>query len=151
MASSYVKKGWNPKSTGKRFACGEQHPNWKCGISKIDNYDQLRYIGKRKEAMTKRNRNRTKEQMKDWFIKSKYGISLREYEKMYKKQKGLCAICGEEETRKNRHTSVCRLHIDHDHITKKIRGLLCHKCNNGLGNFRDNPEFLLIAIQYLRR
>ena len=63
----------------------------------------------------------------------------------------VCAICGKKETRKSRYGGICKLHIDHDHKTKKIRGLLCHKCNNGLGNFRDNIENLDRAKKYLER
>lgn len=40
--------------------------------------------------------------------------------------------------------------VDHDHITKRIRGSLCHRCNMGLGHFRDNPELLELAAMYLR-
>jgi len=51
-----------------------------------------------------------------------------------------CQICG----------SVQRLSIDHCHASKHIRGILCSKCNTGLGLFRDNPDFLLGAINYLK-
>ena len=40
--------------------------------------------------------------------------------------------------------------VDHDHVTKRIRGSLCHRCNMGLGHFRDNPELLELAAMYLR-
>ena len=50
-----------------------------------------------------------------------------------------CTICGDE----------TNLVVDHDHKTDQIRGLLCNRCNKGLGLFRDNPEFLLYARIYL--
>lgn len=53
-----------------------------------------------------------------------------------------CAICGENKTE-----ILC---VDHDHKTGVIRGVLCKKCNLGLGMFRDNPEYLATAIEYLR-
>jgi hypothetical protein len=140
----------NPNSIGRPFKKGLEHPNWKGGVSLSPNYEKIRYCGRRKEDITKRNRNRTKEQMKDGFIKSVYGITLKDYEEMFEKQRGVCAICGNPETRKSRYSGICRLTIDHNHITKNVRGLLCHKCNNGLGNFVDNPEILLKAISYLK-
>lgn len=60
-------------------------------------------------------------------------------------QKGVCAICGMPESSKG----SSRLAVDHDHITNKVRGLLCTKCNTGLGVFVDNTLFLSKAIEYL--
>lgn len=56
-------------------------------------------------------------------------------------QHGRCAIC--------RKSSKRRLHMDHDHKTKLVRGLLCGKCNKGLGLFNDTIDLLNRAIQYL--
>jgi len=50
-----------------------------------------------------------------------------------------CVICGAAET----------LVVDHDHVTGKVRGMLCNHCNRGLGHFRDNPTLLEFAAQYL--
>jgi hypothetical protein len=68
------------------------------------------------------------------------------YIKLYKEQDGKCAICGckQEENKK-------RFCIDHCHSSHHIRGLLCNRCNTGIGMFLDNPEFLLSAIKYLKR
>lgn len=76
-------------------------------------------------------------------LKCKYGITQEQYEKMLLSQNGVCAICF------NPSADDRRLHIDHCHTTNKIRGLLCHKCNNGLGIFRDNPTILQSAVDYL--
>ena len=86
---------------------------------------------------------------KNSFIKSTYGITLEDFDAMMETQNGVCAICGQEETRKNKHTRVCRLSIDHDHETGVVRGLLCSNCNFALGGFRDDIELLESAIQYL--
>lgn len=59
---------------------------------------------------------------------------------MFEKQHGRCQICGEQE----------RLVIDHDHETGLMRGLLCYRHNTGIGLFKDNPEHLLKAADYLR-
>lgn len=80
-----------------------------------------------------------------------YNITVGEVNAMNKKQKGLCAICGKPESRKNplHKNKICTLSIDHDHKTEQFRGLLCIKCNFGLGHFDDDPELLLKAIKYL--
>lgn len=81
---------------------------------------------------------------KDIQLKLRYGISLEEYEKRVAAQNG-CDICGGEcSTGRN-------LSVDHNHQTGKIRGLLCSKCNQGIGYFRDNIEALQNAINYLRK
>ena len=67
----------------------------------------------------------------------------------FEQQNGRCAICGG--TGERVHKGVkSGLYIDHDHDTGKIRGLLCHDCNSGLGHFRDNPALLLKALRYLK-
>lgn len=73
-----------------------------------------------------------------------YGITLEEYNTLHDKQHGLCAICHNPA----KHSS---LHVDHDHKTGKVRGLLCHFCNHGLGNFRDNRQYMTNALRYLEK
>ena len=55
-------------------------------------------------------------------LKRKYGITAKEYEALFKRQGGVCAICG-------RPPKTRRLHVDHCHRTKVVRGLLCFRCN----------------------
>jgi DNA-directed RNA polymerase subunit RPC12/RpoP len=77
----------------------------------------------------------------------RYGLNPQQYELMIQEQNGLCAICGKP------NTVGGKLFIDHNHITKKVRGLLCHHCNSALGYlFADNfgIELLCSAISYLR-
>jgi hypothetical protein len=73
------------------------------------------------------------------------GITLDDYQEILKRQGGVCAIC---------RTSDCgpvarRFSIDHCHKTGKVRGLLCHRCNLGIGHFDDSIELLRVAIAYL--
>lgn len=65
-------------------------------------------------------------------------------------QKGLCALCGQPETKSNQHGN-CGLSIDHDHETGEVRALLCNRCNVGLGWFAEDTKILQKAIDYLRR
>ncbi len=79
-----------------------------------------------------------------------YGITIEEYEKMLASQGGKCAICKATDSSSNRGDKGW-LHVDHDHITGKIRALLCTRCNHLLGNCQDNIGLLLKAIEYLTR
>ena len=79
----------------------------------------------------------------------KYGITESEFAAMVKAQEGKCLICKESSgTGKDRRSF---LHVDHDHSTGKVRGLLCQKCNRGLGLFNDNAERMRTAAAYLER
>lgn len=78
----------------------------------------------------------------------RYGISVVEYQALFDKQKGVCAICGKPETRLHKGV-IARLSVDHDHTTGEVRGLLCQPCNQGLGSFKDSVENLESAIDYL--
>lgn len=79
----------------------------------------------------------------------RYGITAEAHDEMLVRQKGLCAICGDPPSGGVR--AVSRLHIDHDHKTKRVRELLCNNCNNGLGRFRDDPGLLRAAAEYIER
>lgn len=76
-----------------------------------------------------------------------YGISLSEYRVLLVKQGGVCAICGKPPLGGN--TSTHSLHVDHDHVTKRVRGLLCNRCNPAIGQFGDSPDLLRKAANYL--
>lgn len=76
------------------------------------------------------------------------GVNVNDYNALMKAQNGQCAICGKEETRKLK-GKLMRLCLDHNHETGKIRALLCHDCNSGLGKFYDSPDILTKAAIYL--
>lgn len=80
-------------------------------------------------------------QVRRSFLKTKYGISVENWRWLLAFQGGKCAICrGDfEETP----------HVDHDHVSGWVRGLLCTRCNTGLGQFEDDPERLVRAARYL--
>jgi len=75
-----------------------------------------------------------------------YRLTYEEYQKMYVTQKGCCDCCGAHESKFKR-----KLHVDHDHETGQVRGLLCTKCNPGMGYFDDKIEKLEMAIAYLKK
>lgn len=71
-------------------------------------------------------------------LKKAYNLPIKIWNTMFKHQEGKCAIC-----------DASALVVDHNHDTKEIRALLCHKCNRGLGHFYDNVELLRKAARYL--
>lgn len=77
------------------------------------------------------------------YLKRKYGITIEKYEAMLALQGGGCAICG------RRPRPDIALHVDHDHETGEIRGLLCFPCNNFLGDIEDDLQRLRAAAEYL--
>jgi Recombination endonuclease VII len=87
---------------------------------------------------------------KNAYYTRNYGITEQEYEAMKERQNYKCAICGSDGflIGKNNHSES--LVVDHDHKTGKVRDLLCHNCNRGLGLFQDNPELLRTAYNYLK-
>ncbi len=96
----------------------------------------------------KANKDKHRRNQRKSILKRKYGLTLQEYLAMYKSQGGRCAICGE--AKESQLTTKEVLHVDHCHKTGKTRGLLCTKCNKGLGLFTDSVENLNKAIIYLR-
>lgn len=77
------------------------------------------------------------------------GLSLADYQVLSDAQSGLCAACGQPETKVHRNGTVLRLAVDHDHETGRVRGLLCSRCNYSLGYARDDPDTLRALIAYL--
>lgn len=79
---------------------------------------------------------------KEGTLMRKYGLSLARFNEMIESQRNVCAICL---------TKQEKLVVDHCHLSKKVRGLLCSMCNSGIGFFKDNPVILQSAINYLKK
>lgn len=77
-------------------------------------------------------------------LQSSFGITPEKVTEILAAQGGKCLVCKVELEVPHKHT-----HVDHDHATDKVRGILCHHCNVGLGHFRDQPELLRAAAAYL--
>lgn len=79
-------------------------------------------------------------------LRRHFGITEAEYDAILAKQGGACAICkGPQQRAGAKHFAV-----DHDHATGRVRGLLCSRCNVGVGQFLDSPQRLAAALAYLQ-
>lgn len=116
-------------------------------------------LSRERKAYYRKHRNRELALMKRWDERNperrreialrtrlkRYNATMEQYNELLRKQKDVCAICGEKDKR------GCRLSLDHDHKHNRLRSLLCGHCNSGLGMFRDRPELCTAAAKYLRR
>lgn len=119
------------------------------------------HMREKNEIWKEKNKERYVDILAQWHVRNpdswrrsamkKYGMTLDEFKEMSAKQKDKCAICGEKEIRKRKNgiPGTTPLHIDHDHNTGIIRGLICHRCNSALGLMRDDIKILYAAIKYL--
>lgn len=80
----------------------------------------------------------------------RYGLTIAEHEAMVQAQDNKCAICGNAPD-PNGVRASSRLHVDHDHDTGAVRGLLCTRCNRGVGYFRDSAGLMREAARYIER
>ena len=90
-------------------------------------------------ARSNESRQRLHGGSRHYHLKHRYGIGADEFDELVRQQGGACAICGRPDPE----------HVDHDHETGDVRGILCFNCNGGLGQFRDSVDFLHAAAAYL--
>ncbi len=126
--------------------CNETAKSWR-----KRNPDKVRAVHvkhrDKRVAKTREWHTKNKQREREWYRKHKYGLAPGEFDKMVKQQGGCCLIC-ETEFGLDRASWP---HIDHCHSTGAIRGLLCSHCNQGIGHFKDNPELLILAAEYVRQ
>lgn len=107
--------------------------------------DRKRYEKRRsysKEYLLNYQR-RNKEKVRGYHIKYKYGITLEQYNDLFKKQKGMCAVCGRHQNEIGR-----TLAVEHCHKTERVRGLVCQRCNLAIGVL-ENKELCLKVTLFL--
>lgn len=107
------------------------------------------YAGHAEEiAEQKRGYNQDNRQIiRARLLKKAYGVTPEEFAVMFGQQNGRCKICGLEMTLAGHSRLSCC--VDHNHVSGKVRGLLCLKCNAGLGSFLDSSRILRQAATYL--
>lgn len=112
--------------------------------------DKAEYLrqwrAKNPEKCKSYSEKRDKEGVREKAWSRRYGITREWYDTTLEKQGGCCAICQTTEVGRKGHT---HFHVDHDHHTGEVRGLLCDLCNRGLGYFKDDGLLLIQAAKYL--
>lgn len=121
----------------KDISCFDKRVNRKSGIQSMCRTCRASYP---KNACPKRIRN--------YDLLKSYGISTEDFEKLLTTQNNCCGICGinQDSLKTNKKKYLC---VDHCHTTGKIRGLLCDKCNRGIGLLGDDLNNLIKAVEYL--
>jgi hypothetical protein len=89
-----------------------------------------------------KNRSKVKARMSLFYRRKKYGVTAEQLERMLAQQYRSCAIC-------RKPFGVGLFYVDHDHASGEVRGLLCRKCNMGLGKMCDDVDLLIEAVVYL--
>lgn len=120
---------WRNANKGKVAECKKRYAlrNWEA-IRK----HQREYMATRKvEAAEYRRR---------WNLAKRYGITMEQYADMFDAQGGVCAVCRQARN---------RMVVDHDHVTGRVRGILCQRCNVCLGGLGDNLDGVMKAVRYL--
>lgn len=127
LFSEFYKDKGNTRCHGLSYYCKD------CCLSKARQYTKDKRHDPHHQRVKKNN-----------YIKNRFSITIEEYESRLKSQDYKCAICKIELPKSGNFT-----HLDHCHLTGKIRSFLCTNCNRGLGHFKDSKEFLMAAIQYI--
>ena len=110
-------------------------------------YDRAYYAANREKLLEYQRgvyKAKSPEDVRNANLKRLYGITRADWDAMLASQGGLCAICKTSEPGKK------GFHVDHSHDTGKVRGLLCHGCNLGIGHLRDDPAIVAAALLYLQ-
>jgi hypothetical protein len=136
LTLKHFEKTYNKSGQGLRKVCRKCR-RW---VPPKDYWKRYRYSEKKLASDYKyRNSAKGKRRNRQRKLKREYAITLEDYDKMFKSQNGVCAICGAPEIGK-------RLAVDHDHTNGMIRGLLCQQCNCMLG-FIENKNISFDVIQ----
>lgn len=131
---THCRKGHNLSEVGTRKRINRGKEVTEC-LSCIKSGQERRYIKYQQIPNYSR----------DVHLKSRYGITSKDFNALFLLQNKCCAICTTQVISKRGFV------VDHDHSTNKIRGILCDSCNKGLGSFLDNEEILSNAIKYLKK
>lgn len=121
----------------------------RCWCKKCDSNYAKKYYKENPEKVRENNKKHkpSKEKTRAYLLKSRHNLTINQYNKILKRQNYKCAICGKHQKEEKRNFAV-----DHNHQTKRIRGLLCYYCNSQLLKyFRDNKKKIKGFIKYFSK
>lgn len=123
-----------------RECTNSRFQRWRSSLSEVEKVNKAKRY---KQNLVDKGKVLTKEQRREKHLKYYYNITRKHYNNMLELQYSKCLIC------KCTLSDKFRGHVDHDHQSGVIRGILCRSCNLGLGHFRDDENILQSAITYL--
>jgi len=150
---SACKECVNKSNSNYRLKHKDYHKNYyKENKDKVKKQAKGYYL-KNKERLNERCRKDYQKNKERYIERSKvarrkrlFGLTPDDYNNMFDKQQGCCAICGIHQSELK-----TALAIDHCHVTGQVRGLLCGKCNRALGLANDDIGILLTMVDYLNK
>jgi len=149
MCEPCYKQWWSENNRDKTRAAGIRYE--KNNAEKCKQRRKIEYLQNReRKRMWHKMRNATpegKRRTKDRHLQKRYGIGLSQYDELFAQQSGACAICGDRDGFGGKGHN---LRVDHDHTINQVRGLLCNRCNTGLG-YLENSTWFNKAILYLKQ
>ena len=144
------KKKFKQRNLNQKY-CGNQKNKIGCSykIHLLAKKNYRKTHKKEEKERKKKYYQKYPEKRRENKLKREYGIDVIKYKEFLLKQNDVCAICLKPEKTKHQNGKIKKLSIDHDHKTGKIRGLLCYRCNVGIGLFGDDPQLCDNAKKYL--
>ena len=145
----YRAAGMRDGHRGECKACNlaEKHDRYlaapEAAIARVKRWQQENPDRLNAYRRTRRQEPAVKRAERAGHLKRKYGITIEQYDELLAAQGGKCAICRREPR------PDISLHLDHDHETGQLRGILCFRCNNALGDFDDDVSLLRAAVRYI--
>lgn len=128
-----------PAGTQYCANCGQTKPLSEFGRNSAKKSGRANYCKPCHNKVMAENKQKNHGSTRSYHLKRRYGLTADDVAEIQRRQLGNCLIC----------MKSANLHVDHDHASGDFRGLLCFNCNNGLGQFRDDPTVLRRAANYL--
>lgn len=126
--------------------CGRRRAASQFAIDRSRRDGRTSYCKPCRSVWAREYRRRAPDAIRATDLWRRYRLRLDEYRALVRRQRGRCAICRTREPGGRSHGTW---HVDHDHRTARVRGLLCSDCNNGIARFKDRPALLRAAATYL--